>query len=740
MSEIADKISTIIKKRHSKAPQVAAMIEQWQGIEEVLDQLEVRAAILADTRSISPEVRDAVRGLNFSAERELIEHVKSTLGDVQKRFERHTVNLGVSGKARVGKSTLLQSISGLSEEQIPTGSGIPVTAVRSHIFHSDSDQSATLTFHTWYSFRDEVLKPSHDELNLALPQDLDSFRRFRYPALPPEEKTRLTGLQSRLEGIRESLHTFEKYLNRGQEGFNLDNLRPFVAYPTNDERKDPNHPRPYLAVRNAEIRCTFPQNEVKELGIIDLPGLGEIVASSDQHHVNGLKHEVDLVLLVKRPVEGQAYWGDEDTRAVDVLDAARGSIARRKDFMFVLVNSGVKDPITEALVDDIRLHANEGVEGKNFNVILANAMDPDDVKKKLLDTLLPHLAERLPQMDNEILEAARNDAEFCTKRIEERLRTLESTFAQITHTPSSVHSVVEDKAENLHDRLAGKIHDYLLEMERELQSNAGGSEYEKRLDETWQGIEAWIDSVFGGSEEKWCERAVNRMKRDQKPTPFLIEEMHAIRVEISNRFSALDLYFADFLEEMRSQVAGILRSELAIVPSNDTNGLRLFGESIREGEPCPTLEKAVNDLIGVRLEYRAQLHPHVRHSLGSIRVKDNKLEDSQIDTVTLDHSGAQILLQYLQGLATKASYDTYKALIAQEKVPFRVAVAAVDQFDDEFIRSRKSRREFNKLARSYRDEIWPGVFEGLDEQNARVKSFRESLKETTRRLAQIREN
>ena len=60
--------------------------------------------------------------------------------------------------------------------------------------------------------------------------------------------------------------------------------------------------------------------------------------------------------------------------------------------------------------------------------------------------------------------------------------------------------------------------------------------------------------------------------------------------------------------------------------------------------------------------------------------------------------------------------------------------AAAEQFDDTLIRSGDSEREFKRLARSYRDEVWPGVFKGIDEANARfakvartIRAIREHL-------------
>ena len=105
---------------------------------------------------------------------------------LEARYSRKTINIGVSGRARVGKSTLLQAISGLEDEQIPTGSGIPVTAVRSQIFHSTTQQRATLSLHSFSTFLDEVLRPYHDELGLEPPLSAHEFRTRKYPAKETE--------------------------------------------------------------------------------------------------------------------------------------------------------------------------------------------------------------------------------------------------------------------------------------------------------------------------------------------------------------------------------------------------------------------------------------------------------------------------------------------------------------------------------------------------------------------------
>ena len=107
---------------------------------------------------------------------------------LEARLARDTVNIGVSGQARVGKSTPPQSVSGLGDDQIPTGQALPVTAVRSRIFHAPDLRRATLRLHSFDTFVTDVVAPYHAELDIAgLPGDTGGV-----PALALPEAVRLT--------------------------------------------------------------------------------------------------------------------------------------------------------------------------------------------------------------------------------------------------------------------------------------------------------------------------------------------------------------------------------------------------------------------------------------------------------------------------------------------------------------------------------------------------------------------
>ena len=177
---ISSKIDEILQTRQSKLPKIVSEIDRWSKVSLDLKQLD---QVILHEQHLAEDLRVSLQSINVLSIESKIPKVISDLSWLKERFSRNTINIGVSGKARVGKSTLLQKISGLGEQQIPTGSGLPVTAVRSQIYHSSTQHRATIQFHSFVSFREEILKPYHKELGLLdiLPSTVQDFQRMCYP-------------------------------------------------------------------------------------------------------------------------------------------------------------------------------------------------------------------------------------------------------------------------------------------------------------------------------------------------------------------------------------------------------------------------------------------------------------------------------------------------------------------------------------------------------------------------------
>jgi hypothetical protein len=645
------------------------------------------------------------------------------------RFSRTTINIGVSGAARMGKSTLLQSVSGLDDQQIPTGEGIPVTAVRSRIFHSAASRRAELQMHTIDSFLGSVVAPYHHELEISgVPRTLQEFRTWAYPDAEAIEDGEHRVLLRRLRDYQASLWSYERFLTGERIEIPLEELRPYVAYPTNEELQAPAEKvsRLYLAVREARIECSFPHPDVSHLGIIDLPGLGEVAAESDKQHVTGLRNEVDTVLLVKRSSETSSFFGKADTRTLAVLDEVRGFIRSRGEFVFIVHNvDPAKMELAAQLRDDIRRSVNNGQDDRFYTVFETDVRDGRRVSEELLGPLLARLASGLPIMDDEALGAARELAGTVAGQIRAALAALGQELALVRDPVGVPEEIIERKAEQLQSRLARQLNRLVADLGAAAEGDVSDAGFAEAVDTAYEGIISWADDGFGRGAEEWRTEAYDVMITARNAAAYAGPELNRIRVEISKRFAALDDFFSDRVRAAWRAVADIFRAECGALLEDEDGAdalQHLAGLLHESAQPCPALAQAVDSLLDVRLEYRTMLYPRVRGDLGSLNLQvTHPVTGQEIQPVAVDltEEGADELYTILRGLAEQGAYRTRKSLLQESVTPGVVMQAVVEQFEDALIRSGASEQEFRRFARSYRNELWPAEFQGIDEANAR---------------------
>lgn len=751
-SELSEKIAQILRGRHDQIPPVKAEIIRWREIDGNLTELNAALSELRQHPSVLPDDEASLTIPYLDGIRADIAEIIELYASVEARFSRDTVNIGVSGSARVGKSTLLQSISGLTDEQIPTGKDIPVTAVRSRIYHSARPPAALLRLHSTATFLSEVVGPYHAALSIpGVPGTLEEFQSWAYPDAPRSDdfKSGDVALLVRLREMQQALWSYGDDLTGGDKSVQLENLRPYVAYPTSGQRAAGTQlEHRYLAVRDVRIDCLFPRAEVDQLGIVDLPGLGEVAADAERHHVTGLRHDVDVVLLVKRAAEGMAFWSSSDAQAINLLDEARGSIRSRGDFVYIVVNARAEDDgLAEALRADIMRQVNDGQQDRYFTILSADVARPESVRENVLSALLRALADRLPVMDREFFDGAADRATAAAARIGSALHELSAVLARIKTTSGNVREDLEGKAKLLREDLSKDLGDLVETLRARATSGDDDPEYTAAVDGAYGKAREWIEDGFDVGEQAWCDQAERAFRVERNAASYGGHELNRIRVEISQQFAGLNDYFTARVEEARRQVGVILQAHFGtllsdIESADEKAGTRLLERSAalltEASEPCPTLRDAIGLLLELRLEYRTQFHPRVREQLDSLNMQYRDPESGvQVYAIApeLTAAGALDLFRYCTQRARQAAWETRKALLAEKVTPLLVIYAAVEQFEDAFIRSGGSGREFLRLAYSYRDELWPGVYAGLNEGHARYAKVTRLIKTVTEKLA-----
>jgi hypothetical protein len=743
MEQIRERIDEVLAARRARLPVVQRELSRWESATALLGQLAEAVSELQDPEAVV-ENAEVVRhldldvaGLSFLATQSL-----ATLSMVRARVSRHTVNIGVSGRARNGKSTLLQSLSGLGDNQVPTGRGQPVTAVRSRIYHTPDGGSAQLTLHTEWSFCELVLGPYFSLLGLGpAPALLRDFERVDLLALTRDwEQPRVERFRpyvARLREMRDSLGTYRKYLTGEKLFVPLSDLRSWVAYPEHSE--EGGEDRRYLAVREAVIRCPFPNVEVSALGLIDLPGLGELVPDAQAHHLAGLENDVDFVVIVKRPTENTAMWSEEDQVGLDLIARASGA-ADTRDFTSIVVNlGGCAAEDVQALGQHIRRQLNEGEESLHYVVWHADAADPADVSKRVMEPTLTHLATALPRMDQAVLEAA---FRVCAANRDALLDAVGSALTALRSVaqPTSMEEVI-GRAENLQDEVVAGLRECLGQLRERVGEQYEDVEFLRRVDALREEVRQWVLDGFGEGPQAWADHAYRAMGRAGGSVKFTTDAMNGIRTEIFRRYGGVDDVLSQRRQEFWGDLIAALGPRLGRLMSGKSPQERLssLAERLREApDPCHHLAEAVEVLLDVRLDYRTRLLPMMCQSLDVLRPERVDPRTGQV-TVTVavppTREGASQLYSRVADLARMAIYDAGRGLETEPHNLAGALLAYAEIFEDTFIRSTSSDQEFRRLVSAYRDELWPEERSGPVTATARVQrvvSRLRSLAETLR--------
>ena len=301
----ATQITRIIQKRTPLAQKIETVETNLKALSEALRQLEKQRGHLLE-RVSDPGTSHRLNEVDCSTIQKSINLELVALKSLKSRFSRNTLNIGVVGRARQGKSRLLQSLTGLSRAEIPDGDNEHCTGVRSNIHHDSNVEEtyAEVSFHTEHSFLDEVIAPYYEQLGLgARPSSIQNFADALLPKLPPElsEKTQD-------QAKHDHLCRYHKYLDKYRYTFaeslprriSRHEIREYVAQ---DNQEGERIYFNYLAVKEVRIVCSFPNADIGQIALVDMPGLGDTGIGDEERMMKTLGQDIDLVLFVKRYLE-----------------------------------------------------------------------------------------------------------------------------------------------------------------------------------------------------------------------------------------------------------------------------------------------------------------------------------------------------------------------------------------------------------------------------------------------------
>lgn len=682
------------------------------AVDRILVRRKPHVARIKATGDLLAQVRKALAGmcsgrpLESSAAKSYadvhgeIAQVQSDLNRLHDRYARDSLCLGIAGQARQGKSRLLQSLTGLSDQEIPCSAYSFTTGAPSVVVHSDNPLTqATVEFLTEADFLRSNIQPVYRALGWDdAPQTLDDFAVAVLPSV--EESGQATAHRNVLLSYQENLEQYRHLIGRAPQAIAPEDIVRYVAQFNPVDPDDVYHA--FRAVRLVQIATPFPMRDVGRIAVTDVPGLDEPKPGEAQRLIQQLADRVDMVVLLKKPRETGDGWNRDD---VGLYQLAKETVSPLNlQQISALVLNRHADGRSDAICELLRRSA--PVSGLlTADTFVANCADPHDVRENLLQPLLQYMAQHIETIDRTAIAA-----------VAERVRDL------ATRVVSLCSHFRKDRAN------AVDSHSPEAAYSRQFRR------FEKHLKSQLVNLETQLKDVAGDAHPAFSDALASALQRAEQdkglPTPDELvllhnqekdwrivfgKQMHRIRTHLTAGFQSLDTTLRTSVEDVKSSIVGILKGAGLgqLDPAEDSQFLRTLLAELNP-DAFPELYQGFHDLNEFNLLYRGLIQHRIRSSL------ENLYQDTTefaLTSSSLAEIGPEHLIDLLANAHEDSLYRLREALQAMVSEPGVALHAVVEEFVDRIGHAEGAMEQWRVFLDERKTRLWPDEFAWHQEVN-----------------------
>lgn len=711
-------IDNIIQKRRSQVDEVARR-------QEILNSVRSSLSTMQQTLPGMRDYLQDVEGVQLALDntKQVIGGLEGLLNRLQARYGRKTLNIGIVGVPKQGKSTFLQSLTGLDEATVPTGD-VWVTGAPSYLLNdSAADETyAEVHFYTREEFLKDVIRPFFIDLGASPISSLELFPNCTLPDV--KESSVASKKLKRLSQLQRHFHEYEKYLGSGSTKVEKKVIRRYVAQ--HDESGEVEYSTWY-AVRFAEIHCRFPQTDVGKVMVCDTPGLGDFTAGAKEKLTHTMYHDMDIVFMLKRPDLNNQNVTREDAEFIDTIDDPANAF-KVGEWTYIIVNEkadvkdGIKDSYIRALKEDLRCP----------RLFRLNAKDVDDVSR-IFNNILEDVVQQVPLLDAKLRDAY--DSQI--GRLKEALRSLHEAASSVTRsTPKSQRAYTAELAIETLGHVKVKLD--ALKKEYSQEDVLSTPEFRSKLEEV-------VEDLKTPPQLTWTNIAM--------PSVWMADNLASLRACFLERFGSLDGVLDDMIIRLRDSVREILVSEDGgrlgfVLQGSQHENEEAFWALLKDcmTETCPTgvsdyWIRAIDTLLEVKLPFRSFLLPHIVRVL-DIFDSEKKQTDPLVRSYQQFESGDsfEMCRNKLEQLWDCAREQVCDMLLKAESesvesaaitVPGKALLASIEEFSFYWLRGggvRKSDANWQIFYDEISTQVWPDLFNNPEAPFRIAKSWNDSCK------------
>lgn len=697
------------------------VLEKVQKEGEKLEELRSVCNKIEDLLEEYPEQEFKGKFAEYGQYRKILDDLLEANKKTERRLSRKTVNIGVAGGARVGKSTLLQTLTGLTDDQIPSGSGAPVTAVRSQIFNQEAGATpfARIEFYDETDFIENRIKPlmkNHAGFSAYLEKkgiksDVFSMKEFlgfsfdsqcdgNDPEL--EGKDEINIRLGKLLKIQKYYDSYKDSIGQGQKTVHdMSSLRQYVAYPKDEESE----PHTYLTVRNVEIHCHFPSLDGVKIQLVDLPGFGE-VGGVDEIQLQGLDSEIDHAIQLLHPDSSQtSYLGQSFTKITGSLEKIQKEVKGedRSNLFTCLVNQKAG---CEGLCEGLKKELVESSSIFSQDIIFVTDVTDKAAADQMFHKVLERMTTALPKLDEAFRKTCvpkdrLNALRDMLQNLEDRAATEKKAF------PSATVIAIEAEFE-----LRSSVLETLEAASKDWNGENRKEEFQEEVMKIFNELEEGVERMFFDKHgyAEWEDFALKKGKVNGNPTYVWADECHRIRMKLLDSYGKLNNWYRERLGQLKERVAKALREGLIIYKDSELQGEASFKEMLEDLQQADysmeNLEDSLEWMLDLKLDFLQQVYPAIYDNCEIALLDPQK--GAKAPDVSME-AAPHAMQQVIQERARTINFNLKKEILANNFIDSYLN-CALDHFRDMMLFSdiEKIKQDFVNFFEENKERIGLG--------------------------------